>query len=63
MAVFQGYPQIEVAISDYDIVCDEVCGRAVVDLAKMRDKFSDNLERDIWIDLEPQGKILLRGNS
>jgi hypothetical protein len=42
---------------------DDICGTAVVDLtasSRIRRKLQDNQTHDVYLDLQPQGRILLR---
>jgi hypothetical protein len=45
------------------ISADEVCGTAIIDLgigSRLRRKLFDHQTHDLYIELEPQGRVLVR---
>jgi hypothetical protein len=52
---------LEVTVYDHDLVGkDDICGLAKIPLANLSQVLSDMQQHDIWVDLQPQGKLLLR---
>jgi hypothetical protein len=56
--------RLEVAIFSKNLLsADEVCGTAIIDLgigSRLRRKLFDHQTHDLYIELEPQGRVLVR---
>ncbi|KAI9310043.1 hypothetical protein DFJ73DRAFT_771599 [Zopfochytrium polystomum] len=57
-------PRIEVAVFSKNlVVSDELCGTGVIDLTKsgqLRTRLADHQTHDVFVELEPQGRVLIR---
>ncbi|KAJ3328963.1 hypothetical protein HDU76_008921 [Blyttiomyces sp. JEL0837] len=56
---------LEVAVYSKNLLtADELCGTGVIDLSgrlsRLKRKLQDHLTHDVFIDLEPQGRVLIR---
>ncbi|KAJ3164758.1 hypothetical protein HK101_000371 [Irineochytrium annulatum] len=56
---------LEVAVFSRNLITsDELCGKTIIDfnprVSKLRRKLVDHLTHDVFVDLEPQGRVLIR---
>eukprot|EP00158_Paraphelidium_tribonemae_P009527 Partr_v1_DN28890_c0_g1_i2_m33021 putative C2 domain protein len=53
--------QLQITVYDYDVIGkDDVCGTANITLTQLQNVLSETDYHDVWLSLNPQGRVLLR---
>lgn len=60
-AVLNGATEIEISVFDYDMfTSNDLCGKKIIKLYDIRNLLSSGDSHDLWLDLHPQGRVLIR---
>ena len=53
--------QLTVSVYDYDLIgSDDICGEIKIPISRLKPLLQTADSQDIWLDLQPQGRVLLR---